>query len=66
MHEFDKPPRYRTYLIAFWQERDQEPDAPAVWRFSLEESRTGERRGFANLDALTAALEQLVHDAATS
>jgi hypothetical protein len=55
---FDKPPRYRTYLLIFWEERSQDPAAPAVWRFSLEDPRTGQRRGFADLEMLIAALEQ--------
>ena len=53
---FDKPPRYRSYLLTFWEERSRDPDAPAVWRFSLEEARTGQRRGFASLEALVAFL----------
>ena len=53
---FDKPPRYRSYLLTFWEERSRDPDAPAVWRFRLEEARTGQRRGFASLEALVAFL----------
>ena len=55
---FDEPPRYRSYLLTFWEERNQDPVASAVWRFSLEDPRTGQRRGFADLEALIAALEQ--------
>ena len=55
---FDKPPRYRSYLLTFWEERSQDPAASPVWRFSLEDPRTGQRRGFANLKELTDALEQ--------
>ena len=55
---FDKPPRYRSYLLTFWEERSQDPAASAVWRFRLEDPRTGQRRGFADLEALMAALEQ--------
>ena len=57
---FDKPPRYRSYLLTFWEERSQGPAASAVWRFSLEDPRSGQRRGFASLEALTAALEEEV------
>jgi hypothetical protein len=55
---FDKPPRYRSYLLTFWEERSQDPAAYALWRFSLEDPRTGQRRGFADLETLIAALER--------
>ena len=55
---FDKPPQYRTYLLTFWEERTQDPAESAVWRYSLEDPRTGQRRGFADLQALMAALEK--------
>ena len=58
MSVFDKPPRYRAYLLTLWEERGRDPDAPVVWRFSLENPRTGERRGFADLEALVAALQR--------
>ena len=58
MCSFDKPPRYRSYLLSFWEERSQDPDTPAVRRFSLEDPHTGQRRGFANLRELVAALER--------
>ena len=58
MSIFDKPPRYRSYLLSFWEERSQDPDTPAVWRFSLEDPHTGRLRGFANLRELVVALER--------
>jgi hypothetical protein len=58
MQIFEKPPHYRSYLITFWEERSQDSDRPTVWRFSLEDPRSGYRRGFADLEALVAALEQ--------
>ena len=54
---FDKPPRYRSYLLAFWEERGLDSQGLAVWRFSLEDPRTGQRRGFASLEALVAVLK---------
>ena len=45
-----KLPLYRAQILRMWT------DAPAhrlpAWRFSLEDIGTGERRGFAELDAL--------------
>ena len=58
MTGFGGPPRYRSYLLTFWEERDREPQGPQVWRFSLQDPRTGQRRGFASLEALVAALER--------
>lgn len=54
----EKPPFYRSYLLTFWEERSRDPSVPVVWRFSLEDPRTGQRHGFANLEAVVAALEQ--------
>jgi hypothetical protein len=54
----DKPPRYRSYVLVLWEERSQDPTVPVVWRFSLQDPRTGQRRGFASLEALVAALER--------
>jgi hypothetical protein len=48
----DKPPRYRSYVLTFWEERGGDPDRPTVWRFSLQDPRTGQRHGFASLEGL--------------
>lgn len=58
MSFFQDPPRYHTFLVTLWEERNQDPDLPSVWRFRLEDPRTGQRQGFANLQALLAILEQ--------
>src|SRR5688572_30240757 len=50
------PPRYRGYMLRFWQERSQR-GTQVVWRFSLDDPHTGERRGFAGLAALIAAVQ---------
>lgn len=55
---FDKPPLYRSFLITMWQERSQDTDVSVVWRFRMEDPHTGQRRGFADLEALMAALQQ--------
>jgi hypothetical protein len=55
---FEKPPRYRCYLLTVWEERNVDPDRPATWRFSLQDARTGRRRGFAGLEVLAVALQQ--------
>ena len=58
MSVIEEQPRYRTYLLTMWEERGGEPDARVVWRFRLEDPRTGERKGFADLDALMEGLER--------
>lgn len=53
---FDKPPRYRSYLLTLWEERSRDPKVPEVWRFSLEDPGTGQRRGFASLEEMVVFL----------
>jgi hypothetical protein len=60
---FDRPPRYRSYLLTVWEERSRDPNLPPVWRFSLEDPRTEQRRGFADLAALVAALRDEISGA---
>lgn len=50
-----KPPGYLSYLIRLWQVDSGGGGAggtAAVWRASLQDPRSGERVGFANLDDL--------------
>ena len=56
VNNHNRPPYYRSYLLTVWEDRSAEPDMPSAWRFSLEEARTGQRRGFAGLEALIAFL----------
>jgi len=49
------PTDYRAYLLRVW--RVQQADR-AVWRASLEDPHTGERRGFASLAQLIDYLQQ--------
>lgn len=46
---------YLSYLLRLWQTRRA---GELVWRASLENPHTGERRGFATLEALFAFLRQ--------
>jgi hypothetical protein len=56
----ERPPRYRSYLLTFWEERGRDSQIAPEWRFSLEDPHTGQRRGFACLADLVAFLEQEV------
>ena len=62
MSFFNKPPRYRTFLLTVWEERYEDPNLPSAWRFRLEDPRTGQRQGLANLEALMAMIEQEIGD----
>ena len=58
MHdEGERSPRYCAYLLRCWETRGQRPTRPTTWRFSVEDIHTGERRGFASVQALIAFLE---------
>jgi hypothetical protein len=46
---------YLLYLLRLWPAGDEQPGA---WRASLENPRTGERHGFADLGALFAFLQE--------
>lgn len=52
-----RSPHYRAFLLRIWQERMAET---AVWRFSLEDPTSGQRRGFASLAALNTFLSQQI------
>jgi hypothetical protein len=50
---------YLAYLLRIWQVKDP---GQLVWRASLEDPHTGERQGFASLEALIAFLREQVRD----
>ena len=47
--------RYVSYLLRLWQTQQE---GALIWRASLEQASTGERRGFTSLADLFAVLEQ--------
>ena len=53
------PPRYHAYLLRFWEERLQAEGDTVIWRFSLEDASSGERRGFASLEGLLVFLQEV-------
>ena len=57
------PPRSYTYVLTLWEEREQDADSPAVWRYRLEDARTGERRGFSTVEGLLDAVRREVNEA---
>ncbi|KAA3644845.1 MAG: hypothetical protein DWQ07_15700 [Chloroflexi bacterium] len=53
----EKKTRYVSYLLRCWEERDDEADK-GLWRFSLEDPRSGQRKGFTTLVDLMNVLEK--------
>jgi hypothetical protein len=53
----EKRPTYLSYLLRLWRTLTA---GEATWRASLENPQTGERRGFASLDAMVAFLRQQI------
>lgn len=51
-------PRRAVYLLICWQERPPSSEGPAIWRFSLEDARTGQRQGFGTLEQMLTFLER--------
>lgn len=47
---------YRVYVLRSWQEGRASSRSPGVWRFSLEDPTTRQRRGFADLESLMSFL----------
>lgn len=63
MSGLDRPPRHRSYLLRVWEEPRQSPGLASVWRFSLEDPRTGRRQGFATLEEVIATVRSgLTHE----
>ena len=52
----DKQEIYCSFLLRIWIEPVDEDQ----WRFSLEDTQTGERRGFVSLVKLMSFLDQLI------
>ncbi len=56
-------PHYFAYLLRLWQVA---ANSEVVWRASIEDPHTGERRGFSNLDRLFEFLRQRTLDSTRS
>jgi hypothetical protein len=58
MTDFDKPPRYKSFLLTVWEERG---GGTSLWRYGLEDPETGQRRAFVSPEALVTALQQITN-----
>jgi hypothetical protein len=43
---------YHVYILRFWQEPGDGQEQPVTRRFVIEDPKTGQRRGFTELNAL--------------
>ena len=55
MKPTNDPARYRAYLLRLWRIGESEP---TMWRVSIEDPRTGQRRDFPDLESLFVFLEE--------
>ena len=53
--------QYQSYLLRVWRD-EPHPEASSPWRFSLEDPRTGVRRGFQNLELLMTFLNAQINE----
>ena len=51
--------RYGTFIIQFWEEPSQQAQ-DTIWRFTLEDPRTGKRQGYTDFESLIEALRAKV------
>jgi hypothetical protein len=54
-----KPPYYRVYLLTVWQEQSGTPEK-AIWRFRLEDARSGRQALFTDTVTLFAAIQAMI------
>lgn len=53
----ERPLRHHSFILSLWPETGPMPQSPPVWRYSLENPHTGQRRGFKDLTELVRFLE---------
>jgi hypothetical protein len=60
---FSSTPPYLSYLLRLWLAGNNDPPE---WRLALIDPQTGERIGFASLDALTDYLQAMMEEVTSS
>ena len=53
---------YHVFVVRLWRERAASTQHPSVWRFLVEDTRTGQRRGFGSLEELMAFFQVRVKE----
>ncbi len=54
----NQKPDYRSFMLRIWIEQTD----GNKWRFSLEDTQTGKRKGFANINQLKAYLDEITSE----
>ena len=58
-----KTSRYLSYVVRCWQEPSVHAGRETkIWRFSLQNPRTNQRRGFSTFEALLISLQAELND----
>lgn len=52
-------PYYRIYLLTVWQEQSRGPPPQRIWRFRLEDPRSGRQQLFADATTLMSTLQAI-------
>lgn len=58
MNESPLPTNYRIFLLTVWRTGSASGQGAAELRFSIDDPRSGQRRGFGTLNGLVAFLER--------
>lgn len=58
----NQKPAYRSFLLRLWIEQTN----GEKWRYSLEDTRTGKRKGFTSVEKLIVYLEEITRYAPNS
>lgn len=54
----ERPLRHHSFILSLWPEGGTLPNAPPVWRMSLQDPHTDQRRGFKDLAELVRFLQE--------
>ena len=55
-------PHYQSFILRLWQERGLTGETAVSWRFSLENTESGQRLGFNQLEDVCNFLKRQTYD----
>jgi hypothetical protein len=61
----ERPLRSHFFVLHLWEVRSSQMGGPSLWRLSVEDGQSGERKGFKNLATFVAFLEAWMQNPAT-
>ncbi len=59
-----RQPQYQSFILRLWQERGLQEETAVSWRFSLENTESGQRLGFNQLEDVCNFLKRQTLDVA--